>query len=393
MSLILLSLWWGALALLAYTYLLFPALVFVRGRLSHRPYYSADITPTISLIIAAYNEAGSIQARLENILALDYPPGRLEAIIVSDGSTDSTDALVQAYVGARIKLLALPRGGKVTALNAAVANSTGEILVFSDANTMYAPEALRALVRPFADPEVGGVAGDQHYLPQQSAGFSGAGEINYWNFDRQLKRSQSRAGNTISATGAIYAVRRSLYYPVPSGVIDDFVISTRVIAQGYRLVFTPEAVAYEPVAGSSVREFNRKVRNITIGFYGVLEMRALLNPRYYGFYALQLFSHKVLRRLMVFPLIGLLLISPWLWSHGLIYQAATVLQAGFYGLALMGWVLSNTRLGESKLFTFPSFFCMANLAALLATLNVLRGHRITSWNPQRAPGPSAPRQP
>jgi cellulose synthase/poly-beta-1,6-N-acetylglucosamine synthase-like glycosyltransferase len=377
-----LLLFWGAVALIVYTYILFPALVFLRGLLWRRPYKSAEITPRVSLIIAAHNEANTIGAKLNNILSLDYPHDRLEVLIASDGSDDGTDAIVRSYAERGVGLLSLPRQGKAPALNSAVAASTGEILVFSDANSMYAPDALRAIVRPFADPAVGGVAGNQRYMTEHSTG-TGSGERSYWNFDRGLKRFQSQAGNAISATGAIYAIRRSLFRPVPGGVTDDFVTSTRVIAQGYRLVFAPEAVAYEPVAGSSGAEFGRKVRVITRGLRAVLVMRELLNPFRYGFYALQLFSHKVLRRLVVFPLIVLFLLSPVLWQKGLFYQTATLAQVAFYGCGALGMLLAGTRLGRLKVFAIPFFFCMVNAAALLAALNVMRGHQIDRWEPQR----------
>ncbi|HLB49838.1 MAG TPA: glycosyltransferase family 2 protein [Anaerolineales bacterium] len=384
MSLVLLVLWWSAAALVLYTYLLFPALVFLRGLLGRRPYKPGEITPRLSLIIAAHNEANTIGAKLDNILSLDYPHERLEVVVASDGSTDNTEAIVSRYARQGIKSLSLPRQGKAPALNAAVAASTGEILVFSDANSMYAPDALRALTRPFADPEVGGVAGDQRYLSGRRADLGSEGERRYWDFDRKLKQFQSRAGSAISATGAIYAIRRSLFRPVPAGVTDDFVTSTQVIAQGHRLVFAPEAVAYEPVAKSSQVEFGRKVRVITRGLRAVLVMRQLLNPFRYGFYAIQLLSHKVLRRLVVFPLLALLLVSPFLWRDGLIYQLALLAQLTFYGSALIGLGLGRARLGWSKFFTLPFFFCMVNTAAFVATWNVVRGRTIDRWEPQRA---------
>jgi len=377
-------LFWGAVALIVYTYVLFPALVFLRSWLSRRPHKTGDITPNVSIIIAAHNEARSIGAKLDNLLALDYSRGRLEVVIASDGSTDGTEAMVRRYADRGIKLLALPRQGKAPALNAAVAASSGEILVFSDANSLYAPEAIHALVRPFADPEVGGVAGNQRYLDKRSISAAGEGEHSYWNFDRKLKQFQSESGNTISATGAIYAIRRSLFRPVPAGVTDDFVISTRVIAQGYRLVFAPDAVAYEPVAGTSGVEFGRKVRVITRGLRAVLVMRELLNPFRYEFYALQLFSHKVLRRLVVFPLLVLFLANPFLWGQGLVYQLIMLAQLAFYGCGLFGLSFSQTRLGQLKLFSLPFFFCMVNLAAFLAVWNIALGRRIDRWEPQRA---------
>lgn len=379
------SLWlfWGAGALLAYTFVLFPALVFLRGLLRRHPYQSADITPRVSLIIAAHNEASGIAARLENILSLDYPHDLLEVVIASDGSTDATDEIINRYANHGVKLLSLPRQGKIPALNAAVAASSGEILLFSDANSLYAPDALRMVVRPFADPAVGGVAGDQRYLDKRGAGLTSDGERSYWNFDRLLKQFQSQAGNAISATGAIYAIRRSLFRPIPVGVTDDFVASTAVIAQGHRLVFAPDAVAYEPAAEASGVEFGRKVRVITQGWRSVLVMRELLNPFRYGFYAVQLFSHKVLRRLMVFPLLVLFLTSPLLWGRGLFYQAVTLMQLAFYGCGVLGMVLAGTRIGRLKMLTIPFFFCMAYMASLLALVHVVRGHRIDRWETRR----------
>jgi cellulose synthase/poly-beta-1,6-N-acetylglucosamine synthase-like glycosyltransferase len=379
-----LILFWSAAALIIYTYILFPVVVFLRGRLVRRPYRAAEIEPRVSMIIAAHNEAGGIGAKLDNLLSLDYPREQLEVLIASDGSNDGTDAIVRSYAGQGVRLLSLPRQGKAPALNAAVAVATGDILVFSDANSMYSPDAIRALVRPFADAEVGGVAGNQVYLPKSAtSGASADGERGYWAFDRKLKQSQSTAGNAISATGAIYAIRRSLFQGVPTGVTDDFATSTSVIVQGHRLVFTPDAIAYEPAAEKSGVEFGRKTRVITRGLRGVLLRRELLNPFRYGFYAFQLFSHKVLRRLVVFPLLLLLLVSPLLWSRGVLYKLATFGQAVFYSCGLVGWLFGGTRIGRLKIFSIPFFFCMVNAASLIATLNIVRGRRIDLWEPQR----------
>jgi cellulose synthase/poly-beta-1,6-N-acetylglucosamine synthase-like glycosyltransferase len=378
------SAFWVALALIGYTYLIFPAMVFVRGLLSRRPYRAVDITPPVSMIVAAYNEARNIGPKLENALSLDYPRDRLELIVASDGSDDGTNDIVLGYAEHGVELLALPRLGKIGALNRAVDASTGDILVFSDANSMFSPDALRNLVRPFADPEVGGVAGNQCYLVQGNFRSNGSSERLYWGLDRKLKSLQSWSGNTISATGAIYAVRRSLFQAVPPGVTDDFVISTRVIAQGYRLVFAPDAIAYESAAESSGVEFGRKVRVITQGLHAVVVMRELLNPFRHGFYAIQLFSHKVLRRLMFAPFLVILLTNPFLLDEeALFYRVTFLTQVMFYGCAVAGVVFAGRRLGRLKVFSIPYYFCMVYLAALIATWNVVRGRRITSWRTQR----------
>jgi glycosyltransferase involved in cell wall biosynthesis len=359
--------------------------VLVRGLIRPRKYKAGDITPSVTMVLAAYNEAASIGPKLENVLALDYPSERMNVVVASDGSNDGTDEIVRRCEGPRVRLLSLNRCGKAAALNAAAAAAGGEILVFSDANSMYAPDALRALVRPFADPLVGGVAGDQRYVAEGLGDAITSGEQSYWNLDRMLKTAESRAGNVISATGAIYAVRRSLFRPVPDGVTDDFFTSTGVISQGYRLVFAPDAVAFEPVAGTAELEFGRKVRVITRGLRGVLVRRDLLDPRNHGFYAVQLLSHKLLRRMMVFPLAVAGATSPLLWRHGRIYRVATLLQGGLYGFGAAGILLARKPLGRRKPFVLPAFFCFVNLAALRATWNVVRGRRIDRWEPKRKP--------
>ena len=378
---------WGALAAIAYAYILFPLIVLLRGRLFARPFTQGDITPRVSIIVAAHNEESSIGSKLQNMLSSDYPADCLEVIIASDGSDDDTENIVRQFEKKGVRLLSLPRRGKAHAMNAAVAVSSGEILVFSDANSMYAAGALRALARPFADATVGGVAGDQRYLNDSSAAITADGERAYWDFDRMLKEAQSQAGNVTSATGAIYAIRRSLFSPVPEGVTDDFVTSTKVIAQGRRLVFAPAAVAFEPVARSGGVEFGRKVRVITRGFQSVLEMRTLLNPFRYGFYAIQLFSHKVVRRLVALPLLVLLVGSLMLWNDGPVYGTVALGQLVVYGCAALGVALSRTRFGRTRILTLPLFFVAVNVAALMAALKLLVGQRVVMWDPQRPQSP------
>ena len=380
-------LFWGALAAIAYAYVLFPLLVLLRGRLWSRPFAQGDITPHVSIIVAAHNEESSIGGKIQNMLLLDYPADRLEVIVASDGSSDDTENIVRRFGDKGIRLLSLPRRGKAHAMNAAVATSRGDILVFSDANSMYGSGAVRALVRPFADPTVGGVAGDQRYLDDSSAAITADGERAYWDFDRMLKEAQSQAGNVTSATGAIYAIRRSLFSPVPEGVTDDFVTSTNVIAQGCRLVFAPAAVAFEPVARSGGVEFGRKVRVITRGFQSVLVMRTLLNPFRYGFYAIQLFSHKVVRRLVALPLLVLLAGSVVLWNDGPLYGTIAVGQLMLYSCAVLGIALSRTRFGRKKILTLPLFFVAVNVAALMAAFKLLFGQRVVMWDPQRPQSP------
>lgn len=376
-------LFWTAASTIAATYAVIPGVVLIRGRLVRRTVGAADITPRASVVIAAHDEAANIGAKVANLLALDYPPDRLQVLIASDGSTDATVAIARAAGGDRVVVLDLPRVGKAAALNAAIARADGEVVVFSDANSMFEASALRALVRPFADPEVGGVAGDQRYDADGGDGAIAHGERGYWDLDRLLKVAESESGSVISATGAIYALRRELVPTIVEGVTDDFYASTAAIVAGRRLVFAADAASWEPVAASGGDEYGRKVRVMTRGLRGVVARRELLDPRRTGFYAVQLLWHKVLRRVMVVPLIAVALSSPILATRSRLLALATAAQVAFYGLAAAGFALRDRPEGHSKLLSYPAYFCLVNLAALEALLNVARGRRIARWEPRR----------
>ena len=378
------GLFWTAAATIAATYAAIPALILVRGRLVRRPLAAADVTPRVSIVIAAHDEAANIGAKVANLLALDYPPDRLQVLIASDGSSDGTVAIARAAGGDRVDVLDLPRVGKAAALNAALDRADGEIVVFSDANSMFEPAALRALVRPFADSAVGGVAGDQRYDSGGGDGAIAHGERGYWDLDRLLKVAESESGSVISATGAIYALRRELVPSIIDGVTDDFYASTAAIVAGRRLVFAADAAAWEPVAASGGDEYGRKVRVMTRGLRGVVARRELLDPRRTGFYAVQLLWHKVLRRVMVVPLLAVAISSPVLATRSRLLALATAAQVAFYGLAAAGFALRDRPAGRSRLVAFPAYFCLVNLAALEALLNLARGRRIARWEPRRA---------
>jgi glycosyltransferase involved in cell wall biosynthesis len=376
------ALFWTSAFAVVFAYVGAPLVIFARALLRPRTIAARRIEPPVSIVIAARNEEASIGERLDNLASLDYPDDCLQVIVASDGSDDATVAIASTRASDRVTVLDLERVGKADALNEAVSRATGEIVVFTDANTAFAPDAVRALVAPFADPGVGGVAGNQVYTKDgRSAGE--AGERSYWDFDRFLKRAESAAGSTVSATGAIYALRRELVPTIVAGVTDDFFTSTAVIDRGYRLAFAPDAIAYEPPASSANREYGRKVRIITRGFRGVATRRALLDPRRTGFYALQLAWHKLLRRLMAVPLIVIGLTSLTLLASPF-YRLAAVFQALAYGVAAIGLVAPRSRIGRSKPVVLAAYFVMVNVASLHAAINVLRGKRIERWEPTRS---------
>ncbi|HSL69442.1 MAG TPA: glycosyltransferase family 2 protein [Longimicrobiales bacterium] len=381
-----LLLFWVAAAMFGYAYAGFPLLVFLFGTFRRaRPVRAAAITPRASLVIAAHNEAENIGARLENALAADYPLGALEIMVASDGSTDGTESIVEGFAGRGVRLLRLPRAGKIAALEVAARAASGEVLIFSDANTFFERGTLHALVRSFADPAVGGVVGHTAYFVRAQSQSSGLGERLYWRYDTWIKRLESRAGSVVSAHGGLYAVRRELFrVPADRAVTDDFIISTEVVAQGQRLVFEPDAIAWEEAAPRAGQEFGRRVRLMTRGLRAVYLRRALLNPWRYGRYALFLFSHKVVRRLVPLSLVALLVSSLALSGRSGFFAAAGLAQASLYTLAAAGFLLRGTALGRARVFYVPFFYCMANAAALVAWFRFLRGDRISLWQPQRS---------
>ncbi|MFL5667884.1 MAG: glycosyltransferase [Chloroflexota bacterium] len=392
---------WGSVAILGLIHIVLPGVILVRGRLRPAPYKVADITPPVSVVLAAHDEASSIVDRLQDLRALDYPNDRLEIVVASDGSTDATVDLARSVQDPRIHVLDLPRLGKAAALQRAIDASSNEILAFTDANSMWEPTALRALVAPFADPAVGGVAGDQRYLTEGGAadrrdrdiasaregaaggGWADGGERRYWDIDRQLKRAESAAGDVISATGAIYAVRRELIDGIRPDVTDDFYISTGVIAAGRRLVFAPGAVAWEPVARSAGGEFDRKVRILTRGLRAVVARRALLDVRRHGFYSVQLATHKLFRRLAVYPLVVAGIASASLVTAGRGYALFAAAQAVGWSLGLVGLRLGDRPLARHPLFALPAFGALVSIASLIASLRVLAGDSVTHWEPRR----------
>ncbi|HZD56063.1 MAG TPA: glycosyltransferase family 2 protein [Anaerolineales bacterium] len=377
-------LFWFALAVIIYVYAGFAVIAAIFARLRNRQVSKRPITPPVSLIIPAYNEEASIAGKLDNVLTLDYPPDQLEIIVASDGSDDATESIVSRYAHQGIRLLAFPRRGKIFAMNDAVEQSSGEIIVFSDATSIFEKQALRQLVSNFADPEVGGASGRMIYARHANRDSSGQGEKLYWSYAVWLKQMKSLSGSIVSASGAIHAIRRGLYQPpADTATTDDFAISTAVVEQGYRLVFDSEACAYEEPAPAAENEFGRKVRMMNRGLRGVILRRRLLNPFRFGFYSLSLFSQKVLRRLVPFFLLILFVSSFLISARGGIYFVAFIAQALFYLSAVFGYLIRRSALGRFKFFYIPFFYCLANAAAFVAVIRLIAGKRVEQWQPHR----------
>ena len=404
MSAVSVALFWASVAIVAWTLVGWPIALALRAALfparaprtqvsrsepkGSEDHQAGGDLPRVSYVIVAHNERAEVDAKLANTAALDYPADRLEVIFASDGSDDGTDARVAALwrdagSGPRHTLCSLPRVGKNAALNAAVAAASGEILVFSDADSHLAPDAIRRLVAPLSDPAIGGVGGDFRYV-----GSGGDGERAYWSFDRLWKRLECRAGSMTSATGQIYAIRAELFEPVPDGVTDDFFVSTGVVAAGKRLWFAEDAVATGRIAASARAEFRRKVRVTARGLASVWARRSLLDPRRSGFYAVQLFTHKLLRRALGIPVAVAFLCAIPLAPRDLLYAGAAAAQGLVHGAALAGWWLRDRPLPRA--FALPLYLDLVLAAGVLALSDVARGRRHESWVPERSRAVAAP---
>jgi biofilm PGA synthesis N-glycosyltransferase PgaC len=278
---------WLAVGTIFYTFLGYPLLIGLLARCARRPVRQAAITPRVTLLIPAYNEAAVIARKIENSLALDYPPEQLEIVVVTDGSNDGTADIVAGYADRGVHLYHQPqRQGKMAAVNRVMPLVGGEIVVFSDANAMIGRGALRALVRNFADPSVGGVAGEKQVL--------GGGEGLYWRYESFLKRCDSALSSVVGAAGELFAIRRSLFEPPPpDAVIDDFVMSLRLVEADWRVMYEAEAVATEEPSPTLAGEWRRRVRIAAGGFQSIRWLPGLLSPAR-GWVAWQYFSHRVL---------------------------------------------------------------------------------------------------
>lgn len=348
--------------------------------------------PDVALLIAAYNEERVIAEKLENSLALDYPPGRLHIAVAADGSDDATADIVRGFAGRGVRLFhRAGREGKVAALNRAMESIRQPIVVFSDANSLYERGALLELVAPFADPGVGVVAGAKRVTEEDDA--LSRSEGLYWRYESFIKRQESRLGSNVGAAGEIMAMRRELFVPPPSHIInDDFYLAARVIRQGYRVHYAPGARSFER-ASASVRDERTRRSRVVAGRYQALRYAHQLLPFARPLVLWQMVSHKMLRPLVPFAMIGALLASlaavawppaargtpilrlaaPWNWI-------TLTLQAVFYGLALVG---SAWRGGGwlGRLLYLPTFLVNSNLSALAGLLQFLRNRRTHLWTP------------
>ena len=376
------AIFWLSVAAIGYAYVGYPLLLIVLSRLRPRPVRSGHWTPSVTVIIAAYNEERDLAAKLENTLALDYPPSQLEIIVTSDCSSDRTDEIARSFASRGVKLHRQEqRHGKTAAQNAAVTKAKGEIIVFSDATTHYRPDVLRLMMPAFADKSVGCVTGRVIYQDEKDSSV-GTGTQSYWNYEFFLKKHESAVCSLIGVCGCMYAVRASAYIPLYNEACSDFIIATTMVEQGLRAVYVPEAVCSEEPNRQAKKELAARVRIISQTFSDLWRNRKVLNPFKHGFYAVELWSHKLMRYLVPVFLIVIFIASAGLATRSAFYAAVFVLQVAFYLSALLSSILE--RLGVTfSLLALPQYFVITNLASLIAFVKFVTGERYTRWEPSR----------
>ena len=372
------------IGLVIYIYFGYPLLLIFLSKL--RPASSilkADITPSVSLIIAAYNEEKVIAQKIENCFSLDYPSEKMDIIVASDGSTDTTNEIVRQYSNQDVKLIALENNqGKSTAQNQAMTNAVGEIILFTDANVMIQPTAVRKMVRNFGNKKVGCVVGKVTYLNEGDTSVS-KGEGIYWRYELFLRKKENDFGNLAMGSGPIMAIRKELFKPLDPDVGEDFVLPMQAAIECHRVIYEPEAVSEEILFQESPDSmFKSKVRIISKDLRGLILNREILNPVRYPLYSWGLISHKLLRWLVPYFLV-LLLIATIFLIHIPFYQVIFILQIIFYLSALTGYLWQ--RSGKPPfIFGIPFSFCLVNLAALVGVARFLVGKKSGQWEPVRS---------
>lgn len=379
---------WTSLFLMFYTYLLYPLILFIaysveqtwrdwcylilrRNRRTHL--LTERALPPISLIIPAYNEESYMARKIQNIQTLDYPPERLEVVVVSDGSVDRTNEILKRFEGAGVNVVYLhPRQGKPTALNRGVVASTNGILVLSDTSALLSSDSIRQLVRHFSDPTVGVVCGALEF--EGGSEFSQTEGI-YWRYESMLRLMESRLGATLTADGPIYAVRREAFRPLePDVVLDDFVIPMNARKLGYRVLYDPEARAIDIAAESVASEFTRRVR-LAVGSFQALGN--LIRIPFDPFTYLAFVSHKLLRWMLPFFMIGLLVSSVFMLDNPF-YQTAFIGQLLFYLWAAAGFIFRR-RLGRIRYALIGYYLLAMHLAFLVGFIRFVSGRADVKW--------------
>ncbi len=356
-------LFFASIAIILYAYVLYPAIIVVWAGLRPRRVEKRYRQVPVSVIIAARNEEKNVTARLENLLAQEYPPDLLEIIVISDGSEDRTAELARLFTPNGVKVIECSSPvGKAAALNIGVASASHDIIVFADARQRFSQNAIAELVSAFHDERVGAVSGELILLAGDETGEVHDGVGLYWKYEKLIRRSESAVGSVVGATGSIYAVRRSLFVPLaPHTLLDDFLVPMRIVLAGYRVIFIRAARAFDLTSATAAREFSRKVRTLAGNYQAMVMEPRLLSARHNPV-LFQFVSHKVLRLLVPY-----FCVTAWVSSAlltGSFFAAAFALQTLFYTLGILNLTPLRAARG-AWLFRVPWTFMVLNAAAVM----------------------------
>ena len=372
-------LFWGSLLLVLWTYAGYYVALLLASRWSHRKVAKAAFTPDVSMVITAYNEAANIGKKIQNCLALSYPRNQLEIIVVSDGSTDDTEAICRSYQDQGVILVVSPeRSGKDFSQGKGVAVARGELVIFTDATTFLREDAIDEIAANFADETVGCVSG-RDWPTSDSPGSSGEGA--YVKYEMRLRSLESKVGSTVVVSGCFFATRKGLcdnWYP---GLTSDFYLPIVSHMNGLRITMDESAIAHYHTSSSPREEFQRNVRTVVKGLDVLRRFGRIMNPFRYGMFALQMISHKLLRWLVPFCLILIIVLNVFLLEQGTTYELALAAQLLLYMSALLCLPFKVFR--EFAVFRIPFFFVVSNLSIILAWCRVVSGKSVVIWEPTK----------
>ena len=376
---------WVSLFLIFYTYLGYGIVLFFMIKIKRifkgKPQLpSYDNLPSLTVIVAAYNEQDFIEQKIKNTLSLEYPADKIEYIFVTDGSSDNTPEIVGKYP--QIKLLhSHERRGKIAAMHRTMHEVTTEIVVFTDANTFLNHKALMNIARHYSDPRVGAVSGEKRVQIDETADAT-AGEGMYWKYESKLKTWDSEMYSVVGAAGELFSIKTNIYQAVPpNAIIDDFMISMLIAKKGYRIIYEPEAYASENTSENVKEELKRKIRIAAGGLQSIIWLKDLLLPIEYPLLSFQYISHRVLRwTITPFLMIAAFILNCLLAfsTPALLYFIILFAQVSFYGMSLLGWYFESRQV-KVKLLFIPFYFCMMNYAVIAGIFRYLRGNQSVIW--------------
>ena len=385
------TVFYSLLFLVLYCYFGYPLLIYLFAVVFTNRIDKSPIEPTISIIIAAYNEEDCIEEKISNLLSVDYPTANMEIIIGSDGSTDRTNEILRSITSPIFSFHEYSaRRGKMATVNDLVTESKNEILIFTDARQSFNTDTIRELVANFHDPTIGCVSGELYFKVLTDGG-TAKGINMYWNYEKFLRRYESQFHSMLGATGAIYGIRRELFTPIPAEVVlDDMFVPLKITEKGFRTIFDAKANVYDIVSDNPKEEYRRKVRTL-YGNYQIFNLfSGLFNP-FTSPVAIQFFSHKLLRVVLPFVLISLFGVNILLCDKSLTYQIFMVAEVAFYLLAVVGMLTKNSQDGMlkivSKISYIPYVFCLLNFSALAGFFRLIQQNQSATWEKAREDRP------